>query len=277
MNILMRIAAIAATTILLVPLSLYCLSEWRLARQYDVPLEPLKFAPSANLVAEGERRAHVFGCTGCHHEAGNVLFHASGVGRLVAPNLTRMAPLYSDAELVRLIRHGVKRDGTSAIAMPANAFSTLSDEDIAAIVSWLRARPIGPDAEPSRTMWGPLGWIAIVTERVPFSALRARHTTPPLARPRSTPVDQGRYLVETICSDCHKLDEENDNGWGMHAPPLRAMGQAYPFADFRTLMRTGAAMGGREVGTMSKIARADFSQMKDEEIEAIHAYLNAKE
>lgn len=275
MKILLRIAAIAAITILLALSSLYAASEWRLARHYDVPLTPLRTAPATALVAEGERRAHIFGCTGCHHEAGNVLFKAPGVGRLVAPNLTRMVRLYTDAELVRLVRHGVKRDGTSAIAMPAAAFSGLSDEDLVSIIAWLRTRPRMADAEPAQTAWGPLGWFAVATDKVPFSAPRAREVAPPVDRPRATPSQQGAYLVQSICSDCHKLDEANDNGWGMRTPPLRMMGQAYSLADFRTLMRTGKAMGDREVGTMSSVARGDFSHMTDNEIEAIHAYLNS--
>jgi len=277
MKIFLRIAAIAAITILLALSSLYAASQWRLAQHYDVPLAQLRITPSKALVAEGERRAHMFGCTGCHHEAGNVLFKAPGVGRLVAPNLTRKAPLYSDAELVRLIRHGVKRDGTSAIAMPAAAFSGLSDEDIAAIISWLRTQAQVADAKPARTSWGPIGWFAVATGRVPFSAERARNIAPPLERPRATPAKQGEYLVQSICSDCHKLDEENDNGWGMRTPPLRQMGQAYSLADFQTLMRTGKAMGNREVGEMSSVARGDLSHMTDAEIEAIHSYLNAAE
>lgn len=277
MKILLRIAAIAATTILLVLSSLYAASERRLARHYDVPLTPLRIAPANALVAEGERRAHIFGCTGCHHEAGNVLFRALGVGRLVAPNLTRVVPLYTDAELVRLVRHGVKRDGTSVIAMPAAALNGLSDEDLASIVAWLRTRPRLADAQPAQTAWGPLGWLAIAAGKVPFSAPRVREVAPPLARPRAAPGQQGAYLVQSICSDCHKLDEVSDNGWGMRAPPLRMMGQAYSLADFRTLMRTGKAMDNRELGTMSSIARGDLSHMTDTEIDAIHAYLNSSD
>lgn len=274
MKMFQRIAALAAITILLALSSLYAASEWRLARHYYVPLTALRVAPSPTLVAEGERRAHMFGCTGCHHAAGHVLFEAPGVGRLVAPNLTRMAPLYSDEELVRLIRHGVKRDGTSAIAMPAAAFSGLSDEDIATIISWLRSQPRAADAEPAHNSWGPIGWFAIVTGSVPFSAERARDVAPPLERPRATPAKEGEYLVQTICSDCHKLDEENDNGWGMKTPALRQMGQAYTLTDFQTLLRTGKAMGGRELGTMSSVARGDLSHMTDSEIASLHAYLN---
>ncbi len=43
-----------------------------------------------------------------------MLIDEPGIGRIVAPNLTRFVPMYSDAELVRLIRHGVKKDGTGA-------------------------------------------------------------------------------------------------------------------------------------------------------------------
>ena len=61
----------------------------------------------------------------------------------------------------------------------------------------------------------------------------------------------------------------------MKTPALRQMGQAYSLTDFQTLLRTGKAMGGRELGTMSSVARGDLSHMTDSEIASLHAYLNA--
>lgn len=275
---LLKWMAVATGAVLVaLPLLIYGLSERRLHQTYDVPLEPLKIAPSQKLAEEGGRRAFIMGCRGCHHDDGNVLFEAPGIGHLVAPNLTRVAREYSNAELVRLIRRGVKRDGTSVIAMPAGGFEKMSDEDLSAIISWLRTLREVPDAQPSRTAWGPLGRVALATGKVQFSADAARAAEPPLLRPASGSVAEGAYLVKTICSHCHELDQEHDDGWGMVTPALRMMGQAYPTEDFRHLLRTGKGMGDRELGLMSSVARGDLSHMTDSEIDAIHAYLNERE
>jgi mono/diheme cytochrome c family protein len=254
---------------------LYGISEWQLRRTYDAPLVALRVPVDPARAGEGERMSHTFGCSGCHQAAGNVLAEIPNVVHLVAPNLTRVARGYTDAELVRLIRHGVKRDGTSVITMPAATFNAMSDADVATIIAWLRSLPQVADAPGiGKTTIGPLGRVAIVAGKVPFGAAAVRALPPPLTRPVSTPSDHGEYLVKSICRHCHDLDAEHDDGWGTVAPALRMMGQAYPFEDFRHLLRTGRAMGDRDVGLMSIVAREDFSHMTDPEIEAIHAFLN---
>ena len=276
-GLLIRILIGLGALLISTSLAVYALSAWELAATYQVGLEPLRVTPTSDLVSEGERLAHVYGCSGCHLEAGNVLFEAPGVVRLVAPNLTRVAPSYSDEEFVRLLRHGVKRDGTSLIAMPASDFNGLADRDLAAILAWVRARSPLPDAVAGGTQWGPLGRIAIVTGKVPFSAKSVVAVLPRLDRPTAPAEALGAYLVTTTCTHCHSMDDEHDDGWGVVAPPLRLMGQAYPDDAFRALLRTGIGMGGRDLGLMSELARSDFSHLTDPEIAAIHAYLNAAE
>lgn len=281
-TILKRIVMVTGGIIVILPLCVFLASQWRLHKTYDVALTPLRVDTASISVKQGRHVAQISGCIGCHRANGNVLFEAPGIGHLVAPNLTRVAPTYSDAELARLIRRGVKRDGTSAVAMPAASFAALSDADVAAIIVWLRSEPRQPDAQPAGTSWGPLGHVAIAIGKVPFSAdmVAANFVSdapPPLRRPSATPAQEGAYLVKTICSHCHELDVEHDDGWGTIAPPLRMMGQAYPLNEFRHLLRTGKGMGDRELGLMSSVARGDLSHMTDPEIEAIHAYLNATE
>ncbi|MBI1260469.1 MAG: c-type cytochrome [Rhizobiales bacterium] len=263
--------------IVLMPPTIYLASALKLGKTYDVALTPLRVAPSPALAPEGERLANVFGCLGCHHANGNVLFEGPGVGHLVAPNLTRKIRDYSDEEFVRLVRYGVKRDGTGIIAMPSAGLNALSDDDLAAILSWLRTQPQLKDAQPAVTSWGPFGRIAMLLGAVPFSAEKVVPQIASLHRPMATPAEQGAYLVQAICSDCHNLDTEHDNGWGIVTPPVRMMVQAYPLPDFRRLMRTGVALGDRDVNLMSTIARSDLSHMRDDEIDAIHAYLNESE
>jgi len=59
------------------------------------------------------------------------------------------------------------------------------------------------------------------------------------------------------------------------APDLLIV-DAYDPGAFRTLMRTGKAPGGREVGAMSQIARGNLSSFTDDEISAIYDYLAAR-
>jgi mono/diheme cytochrome c family protein len=245
-------------------------AEWRLHAQWPAELKPLQVQPSPSLVAEGERVFHIVGCAGCHREAGNVLFEAPRVGRLIAPNITRRTADYSDEALVRLIRRGVKHDGTTAIVMPTKELGRLADQDVAAIVSYVRSLAPRPDAVSVSTQWGPLGYIALATGKVDLSAAVAPDIDPPVLRPTDS---EGEYLVSGICRGCHELDSAHDNGFGMKTPPLRAMAKAYSLEEFRHLMRTGEASGGRDVGLMSRIAKTDLSHFTDSEIEAVHHYL----
>jgi mono/diheme cytochrome c family protein len=68
-----------------------------------------------------ERGAHVGGtlggCTGCHGPdlSGGLVEDLGPVGQIYAPNLTSgeggVGSAYSDAELARAIRHGIRHDG----------------------------------------------------------------------------------------------------------------------------------------------------------------------
>lgn len=53
------------------------------------------------------------------------------------------------------------------------------------------------------------------------------------------------------------------------------MTQAYDLEQFTHLLRTGKGAGERELQLMSPVAREAFVHLTDEEIAALHAYLNA--
>lgn len=251
----------------------YGVAQWRLHHTYGTPLPVLSVTPDPALAEEGQRLATAFGCLGCHRNAGNVLFDQPDVGRLVAPNLSRVVPSYTDAELARVIRNGVKRDGTTVIAMPTAALSHIADADLAAMIAFLRARPEVPDAIADGTQWRTLGLIGMALHKVPIGADAPQDPSPPTARPSQTSVAQGRYLVSVTCRACHALHEVTDDGFGMVTPPLVDMAMGYSGAEFRTLLSTGKASGDREVGLMSEIARGDLAALSDAERDAIHAYL----
>jgi cytochrome c553 len=267
------IATTLVTIVVLAVSGVYVASELRRTRTYDAPLAAFdatrfRFAPG-----EAERRARTMMCLGCHGEAGNVIFQADNVGRLVAPNLTRKIPEYSDSELERLIRRGIKKDGTAVIAMPAVTFANMSDDDLAAVITFMRSRKLIPDHQPSETEWGPLGRVALATNKIPYEADHVTNFNPPPTRP----ADLGKYIVSVTCSHCHNLDSERDNGFGMKTPPLKAMVSSYTFEEFSKLFATGKGKGGRSLGLMSEVAKNEFSHFSDAERRALYDYLAKEE
>lgn len=270
---LLRIATALAAIVLLAVSGVYVMSELRRTRTYDAPLVAFDATKFSFAPGEAERRARSMMCLGCHGEAGNVIFQADNVGRLVAPNLTRMIPQYTDSELERLIRRGVKKDGTGVIAMPAATYANLSDDDIAAIITFMRSRKLLPDHQPSASEWGPLGRVALATNQIPYEADHVRV----FEQGRSRPADLGKYLVSVTCSHCHNLDSEHDNGFGMKTPPLRTMVSSYTFDEFSTLFSTGKGKGGRDLGLMTETARNEFSHFSETERRALYDYLNKEE
>jgi cytochrome c553 len=135
-------AALVAVVAVLAIGVVYGGSEWQQRRAWDAPLEPVRAPAAADPVA-GEHMARVVGCwAGCHGMRGQGgVAEVPGIDRTTAPTLTAVLPAYRDADLVRLIRYGVKRDGRSAVGMSSHAFWPLGDQDLADIIAHLRRQP----------------------------------------------------------------------------------------------------------------------------------------
>ena len=130
------------SVVLLVIAIIYIASARILSRQHDVPLGAVQLFAVPD-TAEGRRLAILVGCLeGCHGKTGEgLVLEEKGIFRLGAPTLHNVLREYSDPELVRLLRFGVKRDGRTAILMPSGTFYPLSDADISSIIGTLRQLP----------------------------------------------------------------------------------------------------------------------------------------
>ena len=78
---------------------------------------------------------------------------------------------YTDIDFVRAIRHGIGKDRKSLVIMPSQYFNKFSDEDVGAIVAYLKSLP-PVDNEDAHTSLGPLGRIIALfdTEILPASS-----------------------------------------------------------------------------------------------------------
>lgn len=264
---LQALAAVAGVALLGLAL-VYGISEWKLRRSFDAPLVPLR-PDSPPDTAAGEHMAKVVGCwAGCHGirgEGGRDLI--DGIYRITAPTLADVLPPYSDAELVRLIRYGVKRDGRSAVGMRADTLWPLGDQDLADIIAHLRRQPAQPPVERRRELtWR--GRLALVTGRWKVSAELVDRSAPRWGElPLGTPFERGRYLASIVCSECHGGDFR---GHELEGGPSLAIVAGYGPEQFHALLRTGRPLDGRDIPKMSWMPDVDFTER---EIADLYAFL----
>ncbi|RYD19008.1 MAG: c-type cytochrome, partial [Lysobacteraceae bacterium] len=251
-------------TIVLAVALLYGGSEWVLRQTHATLIEPIVADRSPAGLAEGGRLARIVGCRGCHSPdgTGRVLAEDFLIGRIAAPAIAPRAADYSDAELVRLIRHGVKRDGTALHVMPTQALTHLSDDDVARIIGWVRTLRPGSHDIPGTISYGPLGRFLILTGALD-SKVRPNDLAPTL-RPSQT----GRYFARISCLACHDLHEAKPEEGAPETiiPALAEVGAAYDPKAFHTLLRTGVGMTPRDLGLMSRVAKGDLTMLTDDEI-----------
>jgi cytochrome c553 len=252
-------------------------SEAIVSRTYAATAETVRAAGSPQQIAVGKRLAAVFGCPDCHGAGlqGDVFVDMRYVARVHAPNLTLVAQQLSDAQLAQSIRQGVRSDDRALFAMPSEMYVHLRDDELAAVLGYLRSLPAGGAVMPP-IEWRAVGRVALVAgefEPAPVLVAKARIKRPPDAGEHA----RGRHTALTACSECHGPDLGGRPGpFGASGTPDLAIATAYDVDAFRRLMRTGIARGDRELGLMSAVARSRFSQLSDDEVDALHAYLKAR-
>jgi cytochrome c553 len=251
--------------------TIYGLSEWKMRRSYAAPLVPLR-APGVPDLAEGERMARLVGCwDGCHGPTGQGGHEEiRGIVRNTAPTLSDVLPRYSDDELVRLIRYGLKRDGRSAVGMTSYTFWALGDEDLANIIAHLRRQPRVPPVERELELsWR--GRLALADGSWKVSVEQVDRSRPRWGElPHETPFERGRYLASVVCSECHGLDY---GGIPLEGAPSLAILAVYSLEQFRHLLRTAQPASGRTLDeNMQWVADAPFT---GEEIDGLYQFLRS--
>lgn len=264
-----------------------------LARDFDASMEKVYPVAAPQLVrsadpeviARGKHLAEaVTSCAtpDCHgaDTAGGRKLSFGPVGTVQGPNLTAsgMGAAYSDGELARLIRHGIKKDGRSLRFMPSGDFTWLPDSDVVAIVSYLRTLP-AVDRPNGPVKLGLLGKLLDRKDLFPLDvARRIDHDhleTAPAPEPTAR---YGKYLTQ-LCRGCH--GEHLSGGPIPGAPPSMAVptnltphptGLAdWTYEDFDRLLTTGVLKNGKKADPM--MPYESFGKMDDVEKRALFAYL----
>lgn len=180
-----------------------------------------KIEPTAERIAKGEYVFNsVAACAGCHSEHENSFGAPKKAGTLgtgqcanigmggsemcipnITPHPTAGVGGWTDGELVRAIREGIHRDGTALHPMmPFTHYRNMADEDVRAVVAYMRTLP------PSETVRAP------TPKPLPLKLIGKLLPKPvdgPIADPAADPLARGKYLVALGgCLFCHKGSSE---------------------------------------------------------------------
>jgi cytochrome c553 len=265
--IIRTLAVLAGVTVLALG-AVYGIAEWKMRRTHDAPLVPLRAQSAADPVA-GNHMAKVVGCwAGCHgNEGEGGADRIEGIHRNTAPTLSQVVPQYTDEELARLIRFGVKQDGRSAVGMNAGTLWPLGDQDLVNIFAHLRLQPMLPPV-PRRHELTFRGRVALVSGEWKVSADQVDRSAPRWGEmPRRNAFERGRYLASIVCSECHGADF---NGSELEGGPSLAILVIYGLDQFRHLLRTGTPIDGRALPKMNWMQEVDFT---DQEIDDLYYFL----
>jgi mono/diheme cytochrome c family protein len=209
-------------------------------------------------------------------------------GKIFAPNITPDAETgagnWTDDQLARAIREGVGHDGRALFnLMPYEHYRSMSDEDLASVIVYLRALPAVRHEVPKTEMIFPVKYLI---RNVP------QPVTDSVAAPDlSTPVKRGAYLTNIAgCTDCHTpMDNHGqrlaglewaggfilEGPWGRVASTnLTSDPSGIPYYDeklFVNVIRTGQVRARK----LSAIMPFPFYRgMTDQDLSAIFAYVH---
>lgn len=246
-------------------------SEYLIRRDHRIAPVAVAVPHDAASIAEGARLATLLGCPSCHGNGKGALWTPVDrwYGQVAPPAIARRLANYSDAEVARLIRHGVTRRGATLFVMPTWSERNIADDDLGRIIAWARTLRPARDDSLAETWWGPKARWQMLTGDLRQSA------EPASIAPKTRPADSGGYFTKALCAECHDLHEDRTHD-GETVPALAPVAAAYTDADFQRLLHTGVAAGGRKLGLMTTIVGENLHALHDDEIVMIHRYLTAE-
>jgi mono/diheme cytochrome c family protein len=300
MKILKRIGIVLVLLIAV----LYTIVELRQHRKFDAPYPVITASTDSIVIAKG--KALIFGaahCAGCHGDPALVEKANMGlevplsggrnfdlpIGSIFAPNLTPHATGIAnktDAVIARALRYGVGFDNRALFdLMP---FHNTSDEDLTAIISYLRQQPAVENKIPAKNM----NLLGKVVQAFLIKPVGPTGGVPATVKKDST-VEYGRYLATSVanCRGCHtnrnlmtgeytgedfagglKFDTKTDSGtYSLTTPNLtpHATGRITGWRSDEFIARFRAGKGIPE----SHMPWGAFSTMSDVELKAIYKFL----
>lgn len=282
--------------------------QMRWNRTLETPTTNITASTDPEVVERGrylvQGPAHCAGCHGDvdqieHYEATGEMIPLTGgfeipipPGKMRPPNITPCETTgigkMSDEDLARALRYGVGHEGR--ILFPIMPFANLADDDLTAIISYLRTvEPHTVEREPTEfTFLGK----ALLTFAIPPAGPTG---TPPASVTPGPTVEYGEYLANDVanCNGCH-TNRDLMTGEYIGEPfggglELDHRGKTFVIPNI-TLGGDGSkTKGWNEAAFIARIRTgqpstegspmpwAPFSKMSDDDLRAIYAYLETIE
>ncbi len=219
---IIKILGILALVILLVALGGFIYIKTALPNVPEAP--DLKVELTPERVERGKFLANsLMGCMDCHAQRDYTKFTAPVIegtkggggekwghendfeGEMYAPNITPFAlKNWTDGEIYQAITVGVNKDGEALFPiMPYLQYGKLPDEDIYAVIAYLRTIPEVENTVPPRELDFPLNLIVNTTPKV--NSEKMPHPD------HSNKLAYGKYLVTAgACIECHTRQEKGE-------------------------------------------------------------------
>ena len=262
----------------------------RLNKIYNIQAESVVIPTDETAIARGEYLARLI-CVECHAGdlRGENLADEAGLVTIYAANLTPGRggiAERSNEELVMAIRHGIDPDGKPLIIMPAEVFSNWSEEDLGAVIAYLRTIPAVDNEQPEpRISIIGRALIGLGLFGKPFPAEYIDHDAPFIEMPTIGPnLEYGAYLARAVgCTLCHGdnleggIQPENaPPGEIPTSPDITQTGDLADWTedDFLQLLRTGTTPDGHEIDT-DHMPWDMYGRLSDDDMAALWVYLQS--
>jgi mono/diheme cytochrome c family protein len=271
--------------ILLAGVVMYFMGEARFNKVYDIPPSDLTLPTDPARIEFGKHRAESL-CQGCHGADLSGIdnwFSAPPLGTIDSANLTAgkggIGAEFTTEDYVRAIRHGIDREGKPIFMTAVPSTAHLSDEDLAAIIAYLKTIP-PVDHTVKERHFTPLAKILLaagVLGKLPAESVsHDLHVSAPAAGPTA---EYGEYMVNT--NDCRICHGPNLNGGPYPDPTIKKIspnltpGGELAFwteEQFINTIRTGTTPGGHQLDP-KLMPWEYYAKFHDDELKAIWRYL----
>jgi mono/diheme cytochrome c family protein len=196
------------------------------------------------------------------------------IGSFVSANLTPIGRVsrWSDGDIFRAIRNSVDPDGRWLIIMSYTNAGKLSDEDICAVIAYMRSLPaIGKPTDNPPDHLNLLGIMLLGAGMLPTG--NPISITSITAPPAGSTLQYGEYILSyQDCRACHgaKLTGGVPGQLGPLGPDLNLV-KRWKLEEFVATMRTGIDPNGHEIS--KEMPWRPIGRMSDEELGAMYEYL----
>lgn len=312
MRKLLKFLGVAAGVVVVLVLGVYLYIQLTYQRDYaSMPMPSITASKDPAVIARGAYVAHAIAhCSACHGNGestnakvlppnlddlrGGYVLKAGPFGTFYPVNLTPDATgigKLSDPQIARAIRHGVAADGRFAPLM-AIAVGPMSDEDLVAVVSYLRSLPPVKNTTP-KDEWG------LIAKALSSKFSPRTTSAPTFVKEGAASKERGEYLAmgPALCAGCHS-PRDPMAGFALSGPALSGAAEADPddtHPEYEIIApnltpdpETGALAGyttpAQFVDRFRKVGRStkgspmpweNFQRMTDADLESLFLYLKS--